>query len=79
MYDSSPQTKLRIQWSLLQQNTSFTPSCLGRHCSQVPRSYDVKVQLDLCEKEFCVGSTFVTLSRVKDLGGLMILDSLDYS
>ncbi|THU83745.1 hypothetical protein K435DRAFT_870988 [Dendrothele bispora CBS 962.96] len=37
-----------------------------------------KVQIDWGKKEFCVGSTFVELSRVKDLGGLMILDSSDY-
>ncbi|THV07120.1 hypothetical protein K435DRAFT_848467 [Dendrothele bispora CBS 962.96] len=37
-----------------------------------------KVQIDLGKKEFCVGLTFVALSRVKDLGGLMILNSSDY-
>ncbi|THV06063.1 hypothetical protein K435DRAFT_43635 [Dendrothele bispora CBS 962.96] len=37
-----------------------------------------KVQIDWVKKEFCFGSTFVELSRVKDLGGLMILDSSDY-
>ncbi|THV06262.1 hypothetical protein K435DRAFT_960738 [Dendrothele bispora CBS 962.96] len=36
-----------------------------------------RVQIDLGKEEFCVGSTFVVLLRVKDLGGLMILDSLD--
>ncbi|THU94047.1 hypothetical protein K435DRAFT_860952 [Dendrothele bispora CBS 962.96] len=66
----------------------------GRHCSemQIPlhlawavtihKSHGLtmsKVQIGLGKKEFCAGLTFVMLSRSKDLGGLLILNGLDYS
>ncbi len=38
-----------------------------------------RAQIGLGKREFCVGLTFVALSRVKSLSGIMLVESLDFT